>query len=42
MDSFIPFASTPQAVVCALLAASDSVDALAVAQFRPLPNSTHI
>jgi len=36
----MPRASTPQAVVCALWAASFSDEADAVAQFRPVPNLT--
>jgi len=42
IEAVIPLASKPQAVVCAERAAAASSLAVAVAQFRPPPNSTHI
>jgi hypothetical protein len=42
IEAVIPLASTPQAVVCALRAASLSLEAVAVAQFRAFPNLRHI
>src|ERR1044071_9438182 len=41
MVASTPRASGPQAVVCALWAASVSPDAVALAQFWPVPNATH-